>query len=89
MVFNSRVVPVFILWLPKISGSSIGTLKITHITVQMSIQVNLAMELHICNVYIQYAIYYYLLYIVHKYVHLVAIHPQQSIPYNVAYYAEY
>ena len=23
MVFNSRVVPVFILWLPKISGSSI------------------------------------------------------------------
>ena len=23
MVFNSRVVPVFMLWLPKISGSSI------------------------------------------------------------------
>ena len=26
MVFNSRVVPVIMLWLPKISGSSISTI---------------------------------------------------------------
>ena len=28
MVFNSRVVPLFMLWLPKISGSSIYVLPV-------------------------------------------------------------